>query len=223
MKFRRTIHPEVKVIDAKSGVVEYVASDETLDSYREIIRAAGWRFNHFKRNAPFVDSHDYSSIEKLVGKVVDFRVEGKQLIETVQWALGVGSALAEMGWKMTEGGFLKAVSVGFFPRRWITPSDRVAWSEQMQELGLAEQNAPRAIYLEQEQVELSSCILGANPNALAKAYKAGALDDTGLEIISQEQVKRATASEAANPGLAALAQVRAREQFLEQFEQALKA
>jgi hypothetical protein len=54
-KLIRTIHPEVKVVDASKGIVDYVASDESVDSYREIIRANGWKFTNFKKNAPFVD------------------------------------------------------------------------------------------------------------------------------------------------------------------------
>ena len=48
-KLIRTIHPEIRVIDEAEGLVEYVASDESIDSYREIIRAKGWKFNLFKK------------------------------------------------------------------------------------------------------------------------------------------------------------------------------
>ena len=116
MKLIRTIHPEVRVIDAKAGVVEYIASDESIDCHREIIKAAGWRFDNFRKNAPFVDSHNYDSIECLLGRVTDFRVEGRQLIERVQWAVDVAEQpLARLGFNMTQAGYLKAVSVGFFP------------------------------------------------------------------------------------------------------------
>src|SRR5262245_42586020 len=101
MKLTRTIHPEVRVLDETKGLVQYVASDESLDSYREVIRAAGWRFTNFSRNAPFVDSHDYSSIDKLVGKVTEFKVDKGRLVETVQWAIDVpGNLLAQRGFAM---------------------------------------------------------------------------------------------------------------------------
>jgi hypothetical protein len=185
---RRTIHPTVRVIDAKEGMVEYVASDETLDSYREIIRAGGWRFSMFEKNAPFVDSHDYYSIDKLLGRVVDFRVEKRQLIETVKWAKDVEeNTLAKLGWKMTEAGYLKAVSVGFWPTKSVGPSDGTRWTEQLTDLKIDPDKASvRRVYLEQEQVELSACIIGANPNALAKSYKAGALTDDDLEFLSKQ-------------------------------------
>lgn len=185
---RRTIHPETRILDARTGLVEYVASDETLDSYREIIRAAGWRFTNFAKNAPFVDSHDYNTIEKQLGRVVDFRVTGKQLIETVQWAVDVPeNKLAQLGWKMTAAGYLKSVSVGFWPTKTVTANgDAKAFVAQLRELGLASDSPVRTIYLEQEQVELSAVVIGANPNALAKSYKAGVITDSDLELFSDE-------------------------------------
>jgi hypothetical protein len=177
---RRTIHPEVRVMDSNSGLVEYIASDESIDSYNEVIKADGWRFDRFKKNAPFVDSHDYSSIEKQVGKVVDFRVRGSRLVETVQWAKDIPeNRLAQIGWKMTEAGFLKAVSVGFVATASVGPNDS-GYTSLLAEMGLTYDQKVRRIFTEQQQVELSAVIIPANPNAVAKAYKAELLTDSDL-------------------------------------------
>lgn len=212
----RTLHPEIKVLDAKNGTVEYIASDESLDSYREIIRADGWRFTRFEKNSPFVDSHDYSTVEKLLGKVIDFKVAGGRLIETVQWAIDVAeNKLAQLGWKMCANGYLPAVSVGFIPVRAVSKwEDPTAFSQELSRLNLGSKDNVRAIYLEQEQIELSACIIGANPNALAKAYKADVLDDADLELISIEATKRETHNPATDPADAVLSRQRARTAFL---------
>lgn len=213
--FRRTIHPEIKVLDAKTGIVEYVASDESVDSQREIIRAKGWRFSDFKKNAPFVNSHNYGTIEDLLGKVIDFKIANGRLIETVQWAIDVPeNRLAQLGWKMTEAGYLKAVSVGFMPLRWATPYDReqADWREQSAELKLAADTPVRCVYIEQEQKELSACVIGANPNALATAMKAGVLspdDLTFLTTLTVPENTTVTASSADSPDAAELARRRA--------------
>lgn len=190
----RVIHPEIRVLDTKEGLVEYVASDESVDSYGDVIRAKGWRFTHFKKNAPFVDSHDYSSIDKQLGCVVESKVAGGKLVQLVKWALEArdSNRLIDLGWKMTEGGFLKAVSVGFYPVKYVSRhgGDRAAWHQQLQELGMTEEQVRGNIFLEQEQIELSACIIGANPNALAKAYKAECLGDSDLELLSTEYAKR---------------------------------
>lgn len=186
MKLIRSIHPEVRIIDAKAGVVDYVASDETLDCYREIIAARGWRFTHFVKNAPFVDSHDYSCIDRQLGMVTDFRVQGSQLIERVQWARDIEeNKLAQLGWKMTEAGYLKAVSVGFFPVESVSKFDGQKFNTAATELGLSADVASKTqcIFLAQEQIELSACIIGANPNALAKAHTDGAVRDADLDAL----------------------------------------
>jgi hypothetical protein len=180
-KLNRTIHPEVRVISEADGLVDYIASDETLDCYDEVISAKGWRFNRFSKNAPFVDSHQYESIKDQLGIVTSAKIVGKQLVERVKWAKDVQeNALAQLGWKMTLGGFLKAVSVGFFPIRSIRQGD-ADWAKTVNEMGIAD-IAPnvRRIFLEQDQIELSACIIGANPNALAKAHKDGCVKDADL-------------------------------------------
>jgi hypothetical protein len=199
---RRALNVVPRVMSEKDGTVEFIASDETMDCHNEIIRVSGWQFTHFAKNAPFVDSHDYSSITKLLGQVVDFRVEKKQLVETVKYSLQPNT-LAEWAFKMVRDGFLKAVSVGFYPVSFCTKwdSDRSEFVTQITELGLAPGAALSlcAVYLNQEQIELSQCVIGANPNALAKAYKAGCLSESDLDKLcamkaSLETVNPATQS-----------------------------
>lgn len=221
---RRTIHPTVRVLDEKKGIAEYIASDETIDSYREVIRAAGWKFNRCAKNFPFVDSHDYSTIEKCLGKVIDFGVRARELMNTVQFAVDVAeNRLAQLAWKMTLAKMLPAVSVGFQPVVFATKydADKGSFQGQLAELKLNLNADVRCIYIEQEQIELSLCVIGANPNAVAKSYKDGVLTDSDLELLSIEHAKRETASLADSPDAAGLARHRAQEQFLESFQTTL--
>ena len=188
-KLTRTIHPEIRIEDAAAGLATYIASDESVDSYGEVIRARGWKFDRMQKNAPFVNSHRYESIDDLLGKVVECRVEGDRLIETVKWAIDVPeNQLAQLGWKMTQGGYLPAVSVGFFPVKYLTPGDG---QEYELELGKSAGKArPARIYTEQQQVELSAVILPANGNAiqihsLARAFKDGCISEAELEFLSK--------------------------------------
>jgi hypothetical protein len=182
-KHIRNIQTEVKMIDEAKGIVDYIASSDALDSYRERILQSGWKFNRFAKNAPFVDSHDYGSIEKLLGKVTDYKVKGNQLIERVQWAIDTDQPLAKLGFDLTRKGYLRAVSVGFMPIKmsWQGKDD---WAQCCTTMGLTVEQALecRAIYLEQEQIELSACVIGANPDAVAKAFDAA--------DISEEQLRK---------------------------------
>ena len=217
-KLCREIHPVIKVIDEKLGLVEYVASDESIDSYGEIVRAGGADFSRFKKNAPFVDSHDYSSIARCLGKVVDYTVKNNSVVETVQWALGVSQneGLADWGFKMTAAGYLKAVSIGFLPTRYATKwdSNPSAYQEALEDIEMPQGASVNVVYLAWQQLELSACCIGANMNAVAKAYKAGIINDAALEKISAEHAKRETASFTDSPDAVLLARRRAQERFL---------
>ncbi len=184
---RRELAVECKVIDDAAGIVEFVASDETLDAYGEIVRVNGWSFDFFAKNAPFVDSHDYSSIMKLLGQVVSWRIENNQLVERVRYSREAGT-LAEWAYKMVRDKFLKAVSVGFVPTKMATKwdGDQSGFLAQIAELKIDAQTTGklRAVYVQQQQIELSQCVLGANPNALAKAYKAGCLSEEDIDKFS---------------------------------------
>jgi len=179
----RTLTPEIKVVSTAEATVDYIASDQAIDCYNEIIVAKGWRFTRFSKNSPFVDSHEYGCIDKLLGNVTSFEVKGQQLIERVKWAVNA-NPLAQLGFNLTRDGFLKAVSVGFMEvsRVWQGTKEFV---DAVTKLKLTPEQAAqvRCIHLEQEQIELSACIIGANPNALAKAFKAGALKEADLASI----------------------------------------
>ena len=222
---RRSIHPVVRVLDEAKGIVEYVASDETLDSYNEIVRADGAQFNRFQKNAPFVDSHNYECIDCLLGKVIDFQVRQRQVIETVQWAIDVPqNTLAALGFAMTVGGYLKAVSIGFQPTSYVTKwdSNPTGFQEALKEMNVPAGTDVRAIYLTWEQMELSACVIGANPNAVAKAYKAGVINDAGLELLSAEHAKRETADITDTPADVISARQRAQDRFLLEITMQLK-
>lgn len=187
---RRTIHPVARVLDETKGIVEYIASNQTPDSYNEVIRADGWQFSRFQKNAPFVDSHNYQSIDCLLGKVIDFAVKGKNLVETVKWAIDVTeNVLAQKGFAMTAAGYLKAVSVGFMPVTYCSKwdSDPSEYKEQCEELGIDPASNIRTIYTRQEQLELSACVIGANPDAVAnveKALRDGILKDSDIALFA---------------------------------------
>ena len=224
----RTITPKSRVLDEKTGVVEYVASDESLDADGEIMRAKGARFDRFARNAPFLDSHQYGSIEHCLGTVTDFKVDGDHVVETVKWAVDVPeNRMAQFGFKMTQAGYLKAVSLGFAPVAAVTASQGRLYRDQVAELKLQGKALPSRIITQWQQLELSACIIPVNPNALVKcycqAYKAGVVTEEELEIISQEYSKRETADRADGAAAVRFAQQRSQKAFLDRFERLLRA
>jgi hypothetical protein len=232
------IHPETSVLDAKAGIVQYVASDETLDADNEVIRAKGARFDRFSKNAPFLNSHRYGSIEDQLGSVIEFKVEGDRVVEAVKWAIDVPeNRLAQFGFKMAEAGYLKAVSMGFEPEAIVTPADRVGYQAELRTLNFQHPTLngkamrPDKIFTRWQQLELSACVIPVNPNALAikalaKARMDGLLTDADLDMIEAEeqrifQEENATVRAAVKAAGAARTRQR-RKGFVERLERVLK-
>ena len=182
---RRGITTKAHILDRELGIVEYVASDNTLDGDHEVTLVDGWDFSRMEKNAPFIDSHRQDSIEHVLGKVIGGRVEKGQLVETVQWAVGMGRDLADIGFKMTEAGFLRGVSVGFIALEEINVKTTRDFHTQALALGVAVEDLPdlQTVYKRQQQIELSAVVVGSNPNALVKAFAAGAIVEKDLAAI----------------------------------------
>jgi hypothetical protein len=150
-------------------VLDFISSDATLDRYSEIISPAGWHLDTYRRNPVFQNAHQYGDIIFTLGKalVTEVRqVNGRQaLFQQIQFATDV-NPIARIAHGLYAGGFLNAVSVGMVPLR---------WEEGTKESGF------RRRYLEQELLEVSAVALPANPNALALAYKSGAVEKSDLQ------------------------------------------
>lgn len=124
------------------------ASTEAVDSFGDIVRAAGWELDRFTSNPVLLFSHDplkpvgtVTLAEKVAGK--GLRVRGE--VANVGW---VGSDLLPL----VRGGVVKGLSVGFRGRQ-----SRLL--DESKPLGGRE-------FLQQELLEVSLCTLPSNPETL---------------------------------------------------------
>src|SRR6266699_1903650 len=150
-------------------ILDFIASDETLDRCDEVIQAGGWRLDAYQRNPVFQNAHQYGDIIFTLGKALITEVRYRTprqappglstlnsqpstayLFQRVQFATEA-NPMARIAYALYKGKFLNAVSVGFIPLRWENGSP---------ELGF------RRKYLEQELLEVSAVGIPANPNAL---------------------------------------------------------
>ena len=145
-------------------VIDFWASDATLDRSQEVIAAAGWQLDNYRRNPVFQNAHNYSNIFFTLGRALITEVRGERLFQRVLFATGI-NPMARLAYDMYRAGFLNAVSVGFLPLRWENGTDKTPW---------------RRRHLQQELLELSAVSVPANPNALALALKAGAIEKSDL-------------------------------------------
>jgi len=89
-----------------------VFSSEIVDRHGEIV-FQNFDLKPFKKNPVYLDSHNYSSIEHIIGKIVGMKVKDGQLQGDVVFALDNPKGLLAM--KLVEGGFLNTSSIGFIP------------------------------------------------------------------------------------------------------------
>ena len=152
----------------------FVASDESVDRYGDIIRASGWDLSHFKNNPVLLFGHDSSAVP--IGKVTDIGVEGSRLIATTEFRPEGDSEAADDVYSALKGGFLNAVSVGFLP----TKAPNYIWSPDDPK----HEDWPTGYeFVGQELLELSVVPVPANAQALALARSLALSDATQRRLL----------------------------------------
>jgi hypothetical protein len=168
-----------------SAILDFIASDETLDRCDEIIAASGWRLEAYRKNPVFQNAHQYGDVIFTLGKALlsEVRmVSGRPaLFQRVQFAVDA-NPMARIAHALYKGKFLNAVSVGFIPLRWEN-GDRPSPTQSRRPTP-STLSPFRRRYLEQELLEVSAVGIPANPNALQLGLKAGAIEKSDLKELA---------------------------------------
>lgn len=147
---------------ADMPMLDFIASDDTLDRYNEVINQDGWQLDNFLANPVVPDCHDYSSITRILGRDVltkEQQVQGGKL--RCRTLFAVDNPLGNLAYKMAKGGFIRSMSVGFIPLEWVSGDSK---------------DKPDRTYTECELLEKSLVVVPANPGAtVGLALKSGAV------------------------------------------------
>jgi phage head maturation protease len=149
-------------------VVRFVASDDSIDRYNEVVVPRGVNFCDFAKNSPLMVFHDYKMWP--IGKCVAGEVRGNQLLLDAEFDPGDEDPDAEKVFRKIKRRTVKTGSIGFIPTKFITPGDEKK-SKDASDLFKQYPNASR-IYTDWELMEFSVVPIPANPNALAAACDA---------------------------------------------------
>ena len=186
-------------------ILDFIASNETLDRYDEIICAEGWRLDNYRRNPVFQNAHQYGDIIFTLGKplLTEVRLIGGRpaLFQRIEFAVDA-NPMAKIAYGLYRAKFLNAVSVGFIPIRWhdgdapahgrsADLQSAVSQNCILQDRESSEPHALRSTlhaptpsfhrkYLEQELLEVSAVGIPANPEALQLGLKSGAIERADL-------------------------------------------
>lgn len=162
---------EIRLADLEAREVEFIASNEEVDRYGDIIRADGWSLDNFQKNPVLLFGH--KSRELPIGKVSRIVREGTQLIARASFAPKEIYDFADTVFKMVKAGFINAVSVGFQPTKMpneIKDPNTNAWTGGYEWVG-------------QELLELSVVPVPALPSALAVARSFGVPEEHVLRVM----------------------------------------
>lgn len=88
-------------------------STDTEDRHMERVYQ-NFDLKNFKKNPVLIDSHNYSSIEHIIGRVDKPKVKDGKLVGDVIFALENPKGL--IAYHLANGGFLNATSIGFIPK-----------------------------------------------------------------------------------------------------------
>ena len=166
---RASLEVKATVDPANSDLLTMVASDATLDRYREVIDAAGWDLTNYLRNPVIQNSHQTEDILHTIGRAERTWVEGGKLMQVWKFA-SAANPVAKVARDLYAGGFLNASSVGFLPKLWENGGTGAAYDRK---------------FTQQELIEVSAVAIPANPSALALGVKSGAVDVADLRELAQ--------------------------------------
>lgn len=156
MVYRAAYMPKTFDEEARSAI--FLMTDETPDSYGDIVKAAGADLKRFANNPIALRNH---RSDQPIGTWSDVEQVGKKVTGKCTLGEAGTTTLIDETFKLMKQGILRAASIGFMPM----------------EVEMMKDDQGRALYEyiihKWELFECSVVSVPANPNALAKAMKEG--------------------------------------------------
>ena len=159
---RAVVRAEMRSLDPETRTCEFVVSTESpVDTIygREVLRMAGAVLDRYRANPVFLDSHNGSTIDNVLGSAEDVCVEGRQMLARLRFAEG---GKGERAFELVRQGHVRAVSIGYR----IDPASvkRIRQGEAD-----ADVQGPAVIVNRWELYEISLVPVPADKDALARA------------------------------------------------------
>lgn len=129
--------------ESKDNKFHAIFSTANKDRHGDIVEQ-NWDLKQFKANPVYLDSHNYSSIERIIGKVEKIRVKDNKLIGDILFA--TNSPLGKLAYDLADEGFLNTSSVGFIPLQFDEKFERILKSELLEISGVSVPANSDALY-----------------------------------------------------------------------------
>lgn len=178
----------IRTADAENRIVEFIASDGSVDAYGTVLPVSKWDLARFKRNpvvgyqhAVYGKGEDKSDPDNIIGKG-DVFVRDGLLIIRVTFEPAELNPKADKIFRKVLFGTLNGVSVGFTP----TKPGHIGVKSNGED--------PNVFYYDgQELLEVSVVNIPANPNAVKrqskKADRAAVADAAARAVLAQAKTR----------------------------------
>jgi HK97 family phage prohead protease len=103
-------------------IVRYMLSDSAVARDGHRIATSGWVLDNYLRNPIVLWAHDAE--EPPIGRMVEIGAVGDRLMGSVEYADAETYPFADTIYRLVQGNFLNAVSVGWVPIEWKYSTDR---------------------------------------------------------------------------------------------------
>ncbi len=154
---RKILTSQVKAVEGKDRVLEFIGTTESTDRDNEVIKADAWQVDRYVKNPVVQWAHNYQ--EPPIGKTLSIRKSAKnETIFEIEFASKETYEFADTIFKLCKGGFLSATSVGFIP---------------IESLPGKKEGDPDRTFTKVELLEISIVPVPSNPEALVTARSQG--------------------------------------------------
>ena len=123
-----------------------VFSTADEDRHGDVVEQ-NWDLKSYKKNPVYLDSHNYDSIEHIIGRVSNIKSKDGELGGDIEFALR--NPRGELAHNLAEDGFLNTSSVGFIPKE-FDDKGRIIKSELLEISGVSVPANPHALFEKQE-------------------------------------------------------------------------
>lgn len=135
------VHSEYTKAEDRETKFHAIFSSDREDRHGDVVHQE-FDLKAFKKNPVFLDSHNYGSIERIIGRVSPISVKDGKLQGDIEFFMD--NPLGALAAKAAEQGFLGATSIGFIPREFNDKGEM----------------------LKSELLEVSAVSVPANPDAV---------------------------------------------------------
>jgi hypothetical protein len=153
---------KISTVDADKRQKQFTISTASVDREGDTVAPEGWVLNDYERNPVVLWAHDGEAPP--IGQTIRMGVDqGRKLVSVAQFAPPEVYAFADTIYRLIDGGYIRAASVGFLPIEFHFDNTRQSASGFQ----------PPCNFVRQSLLEWSVCPVPANPDCLLQARSAG--------------------------------------------------